>query len=85
MHADRDAQYVMSLSDALRRKEGFPAIVESLEAFERNWSVFMKNPRSQHSYWNDVVAAGGSVQACVITLPIAATASKRASITPKHT
>ena len=34
--AERDAQYVMPLPDALRRKEGSPAMIESLEAFKKN-------------------------------------------------
>lgn len=76
--ADRDAQHVMPLSDALRRKEGSPAMVDSLEAFKKNWSVFAENSLSQLSDWNNVVVAGGSVQACLMPLPKAATASKRA-------
>ena len=75
---DRDAQHVMPLSDAVRRKEGSPAMVDSLEAFKKNWSVFAENSLSQLSDWNNVVIAGGSVQACLMPLPIAATASKRA-------
>lgn len=76
--ADRDAQHVMPLSDALRREEGSPAMVESLESFKKNWSIFTENSLSQLSDWSNVVAAGGSVQACLIPLPKAATASKRA-------
>jgi hypothetical protein len=76
---DRDVQYVMPLPDALRRKEGSPAIVESLEAFKKNWSVFTENSLSQLSDWSNVVAAGGAIQACLIPLPKDATASKRAT------
>jgi hypothetical protein len=76
--ADRDAQYVMPLSDALRRNEGSPAMIENLEAFKKNWSVFTENSLSQLSDWSNVIAAGGSVQACLLPLPKAATASKRA-------
>jgi hypothetical protein len=68
----------MPLSDALRRKEGSPAMVDSLEAFKKNWSVFAENSLSQLSDWNNVIVAGGSVQACLMPLPKAATASKRA-------
>jgi hypothetical protein len=75
---DRDAQHVMPLSDALRRKEGSPAMVENLEAFKKNWNVFTENSLSQLSDWSNMVAAGGSVQACLMPLPKAATASKRA-------
>ena len=76
--ADRDAQYVMPLPDALRRKEASPAMIESLEAFKKNWAVFTENSLSQLSDWSNVVAAGGSVQACLMPLPKTATASKRA-------
>lgn len=76
--SDRDAQHVMALSDAMRRKEGSPAMVDSLEAFKKNWSVFTENSLSQLFDWNNVIAAGGSVQACLLPLPKSATASKRA-------
>jgi hypothetical protein len=75
--ADLDAQYIMPLPDSLRRKEGSPAMIESLEAFKKNWTVFTENSLSQLSDWSNVVAAGGSVQACLMPLPKAATASKR--------
>jgi len=75
---DRDAQYVMPLPDPQRRKEGSPAMVDNLEAFKKNWSVFTENSLSHLSDWSNVVAAGGSVQACLMPLPKAATASKRA-------
>jgi len=75
---DRDAQHVMPLSDAQRRKEGSPAMVDNLEAFKKNWSIFTENSLSQLSDWNNVIAAGGSVQACLMPLPKAAAANKRA-------
>jgi hypothetical protein len=77
-NADRDAQYVMPLPDALRRKEGSPAMAETLEAFKMNWSVFTENSLANLLDWNNVVAAGGSVQACLMPLLKAAVASKRA-------
>lgn len=76
--ADRDAQYVMPLPDSQRRKEGSPAMVDNLEAFKKNWGVFTENSLSQLSDWSNVVAAGGSIQASLMPLPKAATASKRA-------
>src|SRR6266853_295696 len=57
--ADRDAQYVMPLSDALRRKEGSPAMIDNLEAFKKNGSVFTEKSLSQLSEWSNVIAAGG--------------------------
>jgi hypothetical protein len=68
----------MALSDALRRKEGSTAMVDSLEVFKKNWSVFTKNSLSQLFDWSNVIAAGGSVQSCLMPLPKAAMASKRA-------
>jgi hypothetical protein len=64
--ADRDAQYVMPLSDAVRRKEGSTAMIENFEAFKKNWSIFTENSLSQLSDWSNVIAAGGSVQACLM-------------------
>ncbi|KAH9034021.1 hypothetical protein EDB83DRAFT_2296389 [Lactarius deliciosus] len=76
--ADRDAQHIMGLPSSLRREEGFPAMVEILEAFKKNWSIFTENSLSQLADWSNVIAAGGSVQACLMPLPKAATGSKRA-------
>ncbi|KAI0255298.1 hypothetical protein BJV78DRAFT_1151713 [Lactifluus subvellereus] len=44
----------MSLPDSLRRKEGSPAMVESLEAFKKNWGIFTENSLSQLSDWSHV-------------------------------
>ncbi|KAH8995819.1 hypothetical protein EDB86DRAFT_3243523 [Lactarius hatsudake] len=76
---DRDAQHIMALPSSLRREEGSPAMVENLEAFKKNWSIFTENSLSQlQADWSNVIAAGGSVQACLMPLPKAATGSKRA-------
>ncbi|KAH9057582.1 hypothetical protein EDB87DRAFT_1686168 [Lactarius vividus] len=76
--ADRDAQHVMAFPNSLRREEGSPAMVENLEAFKKNWSIFTENSLSQLADWSNVIAAGGSIQACLMPLPKAATDSKRA-------
>ncbi|KAH9017634.1 hypothetical protein EDB85DRAFT_662142, partial [Lactarius pseudohatsudake] len=76
--ADRDAQHIVALPNSLRREEGFPAMVENLETFKKNWSIFTENSLSQLADWSNVIAAGGSVQACLMPLPKAATGSKRA-------
>ncbi|KAH8995817.1 hypothetical protein EDB86DRAFT_1066941 [Lactarius hatsudake] len=77
---DRDAQHIMALPSPLRREEGSPAMVENLDAFKKNWSIFTENSLSQLPVadWSNVIAAGGSVQACLMPLPKAATGSKRA-------
>ncbi len=76
--ADRDAQHIMALPSSLRREEGSPAMVENLEAFKKNWSIFTENSLSQLIDWSNAIAAGGSVQASLMPLPKAATSSKRA-------
>jgi hypothetical protein len=76
---DLSAKYVMPLSEANRRKEGDPAMVADLEEFKRNWGVFTEGSLSQLSDWNNVVAAGGAVLACLCPLPESAKVSKRAT------
>ena len=76
--ADRDAQHVMALPSSSRREEGSPSMVENLEVFKKNWAVFTENSLSQLVDWSNVIAAGGSVQACLMPLPKTATGSKRA-------
>jgi len=75
---DLSAEYVMPLTGAHRRAEGEAAIVPSLEEFNKNWAIFTEGSLSQLLDWNNVVAAGGSVLACLKPLPESAKASKRA-------
>jgi hypothetical protein len=75
---DLSAEYVMPLPEARRRKEGEPAVVSSLEEFNKNWAIFTEGSLSQLLDWNNVVAAGGSVLACLNPLPESAKESKRA-------
>ncbi|KAJ7196941.1 ankyrin repeat protein [Mycena pura] len=74
---DLSAQYVMPLSEANRRKEGAPCMVSDIDEFKKNWGVFSEGSLSQLLDWNNVVAAGGSVLACLAPLPEEAKASKR--------
>ena len=71
------ANYVLPLSDARRRKEGAPATVPDLDAFKNSWGIFTEGSLSQLTDWNNVVAAGGSVLACLSPLPDAAKVTKR--------
>ncbi|THH03941.1 hypothetical protein EW146_g10312, partial [Bondarzewia mesenterica] len=71
------AKFVMPLSEPRRRKEGAPAMVDDLDTFKKYWSVFTEGALSQLLDWNNVVAAGGSVLACLSPLPEAAKATKR--------
>ena len=75
---DLSARYIMPLSDTKRRKEGDPAMAADLDEFKRNWSIFTENSLSQLFDWNNVVAAGGAVLACLTPLPESAKVSKRA-------
>ncbi|KAG5637903.1 hypothetical protein H0H81_002731 [Sphagnurus paluster] len=74
---DLSRKYVMPLSEANRRKEGSPSMVNDLEEFQKNWSIFTEGSLSQLTDWNNVVAAGGSVLACLAPLSDAAKESKR--------
>ncbi|KAF9266483.1 ankyrin [Marasmius fiardii PR-910] len=75
---DLTAEYVMPLSETDRKKEGEPCVVSDLEEFKKNWSVFTEGSLSQLLEWDNVVAAGGAVLACLTPLPESAKASKRA-------
>ena len=75
---DLDAKHILPLADDLRRKEGTPSVAESLEQFQRNWNVFTEGALSQLTDWNNVVAAGGSVLACLLPLSVENGETKRA-------
>ncbi|KAF8164738.1 hypothetical protein B0H34DRAFT_686396 [Crassisporium funariophilum] len=75
---DLTAKYVMPLSEVNRRKEGAPSMVADLEEFKKNWSVFTEGSLSQLLDWNNVVAAGGAVLACLTPLKDTSKVSKRA-------
>jgi hypothetical protein len=65
---DFSSQYVMPLSKKNRRKEGAPCVVADLEEFKKNWTIFTEGSLFQLFDWNNVVAAGGSVLACLTPL-----------------
>jgi hypothetical protein len=71
------AQYVMPLSDIQRRAEGAPAMAADLDDFKKNWTIFTEGSLSQLFDWNNVVAAGGAVLACLSPFPQEVKASKR--------
>ena len=73
---DLSEKYLMPLTEAARRKEGSPATASSLEEFNQNWSIFSEGSLSLLD-WNNVVAAGGSVLACLLPVPDASKTSKR--------
>ncbi|KAI0683269.1 hypothetical protein BC835DRAFT_758930, partial [Cytidiella melzeri] len=75
---DLSAKYIMPLSDAKRRSEGSPSMVQNMDEFKKNWAVFTEGSLSQLTDWSNIIAAGGAVQACLAPLPEGATESKRA-------
>ncbi|KAF8840816.1 ankyrin [Paxillus ammoniavirescens] len=74
---DLAAKYVMPLSEKCRRTDASPATVANLQEFKKNWAIFTESSLSQLTDWSNVVAAGGSVLACVSPLPDYAKESKR--------
>ena len=74
---DLSANYVMPVSKINRRDEGSPSAVADLDEFKKNWSVFTEGSLSQLVDWNNVVAAGGAVLACLTPLDKDAKVSKR--------
>ncbi|KAH9483205.1 hypothetical protein JR316_0005309 [Psilocybe cubensis] len=75
---DLSAKYVMPVADENRREEGTPSTVADLEEFKKNWAIFTEGSLSQLINWNNVVAAGGSVLACLTPLHESDKTSKRA-------
>ncbi|KAJ7492098.1 ankyrin repeat protein [Mycena latifolia] len=74
---DLSARYIMPVRNADRRAEGAPCIVSEAAEFKKNWDVFTEGSLSQLPDWNNVVAAGGAVLACLTPLPEGAKGSRR--------
>lgn len=66
--SDISDHYVLPLSQYARRKDGEPATVTNLYAFLKNWEIFTEHTLI-HLDWKNVIAAGGSVAACIMPLP----------------
>jgi hypothetical protein len=81
---DLNEKYIMPLSEKRRRKEGTPAMAEDLEEFKSNWAIFTESSLSMLN-WDNVVAAGGSVLACLSPVPEVSKDSKRALRKHFHT
>ncbi|KAJ7583431.1 ankyrin repeat protein [Mycena floridula] len=75
---DLQAKYTMPISESNRRNEGTPSTVLDMEEFKKNWAIFSEGSLSQLFDWNNVVAAGGSVLACLTPLSAKDQVSKRA-------
>ncbi|KAI5862660.1 ankyrin [Durotheca rogersii] len=70
-------RYIMVLPDDKRRKNGSPAVVESLREFRDNFSVFSESSLADMD-WSNIVAAGSSVVNCLLPVPVEYKKSKRA-------
>ena len=73
---DLTAKHVFPLPQARRRKDGEPCMSENLKEFKENWNIFTEGSFSQFSDWNNVVAAGGSILACLLPVPLNARGTK---------
>ena len=75
---DISSQYVMPLSADNRRQEGAPCMVADLEEFKKNWAIFTEGSFFRLLDWNNVIAAGRAVLACLSPLDEEHKKSKRA-------
>ncbi|KAG9049850.1 hypothetical protein FS837_008900 [Tulasnella sp. UAMH 9824] len=77
---DLNKHYVMPLDEEARRKDGELSMAPSMEEFKTRWAIFSEGALSQLTNWDNVVAAGGSVLACLAPLPehVVKQGSKRA-------
>ncbi|KAG9009823.1 hypothetical protein FRB93_005094 [Tulasnella sp. JGI-2019a] len=62
-------KYLMALDDKTRRKDGSLAMASTVEDFKMRWAIFSEGALSQLVDWTGVIAAGGSVLACLAPLP----------------
>ncbi|PPQ97562.1 hypothetical protein CVT26_002347 [Gymnopilus dilepis] len=73
-----DANYILPVNSRVRREDLMPSTVFNIEAFQAHWSIFthgvLSKMRTQD--WNNVIAAGGSVLACLVS-PGANSSSRR--------
>ena len=75
---DVDARYIMPLADDVRRKEGSPSMVSSVDEFRRNFAMFTEGSLSLLTDWNNMFVGGGAVAACLAPVPHDAKVSGRA-------
>jgi len=67
---DRDARYVMPVTDGQRRNSGSLAMQDSLEDFRKVFNIFSEGTLGQlgSGPWSNVIVAGGSVLAALLPL-----------------
>lgn len=74
---EENEKYVMTLDAADRRPDGSPAVVESLDEFKQNFSLFSEQSLADMD-WSNVVAAGSAVVTSLLPVPAKYKDSKRA-------
>ncbi|KAL9616457.1 MAG: hypothetical protein Q9160_008673 [Pyrenula sp. 1 TL-2023] len=80
LHKETDVEkdtYLLPLSDADRKPQGSPAIVQSLKEFCANFNIFSESSLVDLD-WNNVVAAGSSVVTSLLPVDKYHNKSKRA-------
>ncbi|KAL2199938.1 hypothetical protein P885DRAFT_30278 [Corynascus similis CBS 632.67] len=65
---EEQSKYIMPLPPTMRRPDGSPAVVQSLQEFQRNFNVFCESSLSELD-WSNVVAAGSSVVNTLLPVP----------------
>ncbi|KAF2192505.1 ankyrin repeat protein [Zopfia rhizophila CBS 207.26] len=75
--AEEKERYIMPLNDDERRPNGSPAIVQDINQFQQNFSLFSESSLVDMD-WSNVVAAGSSVVTCLLPVPKKHNKSKRA-------
>jgi len=84
---DLDKRYLFPLSDDVRKKDGELAMAETFADFRTRWEIFTEGSLGALLDWNNIIAAGGSVLACLLPLPdeVVAKGSTRAIRKHYHT
>ena len=67
--SDASDQYIFSLPQHARRTNGELATAATISVFLNNWDIFTEGVFSNSFDWSNVIAAGGSVAACITPLP----------------
>lgn len=70
-------KYLLPLKDQDRRLNGSPAVVPTLEEFQKNFSIFCEGALSDMD-WSNVVVAGSAVVTSLLPVPEKYRGSKRA-------
>ncbi|KAL2193610.1 hypothetical protein P885DRAFT_63806 [Corynascus similis CBS 632.67] len=73
---DEKSKYIMPLPPTMRRPDGSPAVVKSLQEFQRNFNIFCESSLSELN-WSNVVAAGSSVVNTLLPVPEEYSGTKR--------